>query len=291
MQENQDQSRGAGVLNDTQKHILGIMEELVKVFDQLKIPYYMQGGTMLGAVRHKGFIPWDDDIDIGVFREDYLRLLSEVPKYLPEHLELRTYWDESDHHYYFSRIVDNRYRIKRMGSLEVRYENVWIDIFPLDGMPNGRLARSWHKVRLLTHRVKYHLGCLNKVNVKRPGRPLVERLIIKIAAVTHLGSWFDARKELDKVDRLLTKYPIESSDWIVNFMGQTSYKFNELFPKSVYGTMTWYPFENLRLPGPENYDAYLTSLYGDYMTPPKMEDRNAHAAELVRDGDSQNGGC
>ncbi len=142
MQENDENQMQPHELNDTQKYILSIMEELVDIFRKMEIPYYMQGGTMLGAVRHKGFIPWDDDIDIGVFREDYERLVHEVQNYLPEHLELRTYWDETDHHYYFSRIVDNRYLIKRMGSLEVRYENVWIDIFPLDGMPNGTLARA-----------------------------------------------------------------------------------------------------------------------------------------------------
>lgn len=282
MQENDENQMQPHELNDTQKYILSIMEELVDIFRKMEIPYYMQGGTMLGAVRHKGFIPWDDDIDIGVFREDYERLVHEVQNYLPEHLELRTYWDETDHHYYFSRIVDNRYLIKRMGSLEVRYENVWIDIFPLDGMPNGTLARAWHKVRLLHHRVRYHLATLKKVNTKRPGRPLVERVIIKVAAVTHIGSWFNAKKELDRVDRLLKKYPIAQSDWIVNFMGQTSYKFNELFRKEVYGKTTYYPFEHLRLPGPEQYDAYLTSLYGDYMMPPRECDRNAHAAELVR---------
>ena len=291
MQMNDDngQLSESSRLNDTQKLILSIMEELVKIFDRMGIPYYMQGGTMLGAVRHQGFIPWDDDIDIGVFREDYERLVAEIDDYHPEHLKLRTYWDETDHHYYFSRIVDTRYRIKRMGSMEVRYENVWIDIFPLDGMPNGKIARAWHKVRLLTHRVKYHLASLNKVNVKRPGRPLVERIIIKVAAVTRIGSWFNARKELDKVDRLLKKYPISGSDWIVNFMGQTSYKFNELFRKEVYGKITYYPFEHLRLPGPEQYDAYLKSLYGDYMTPPRECDRNAHAAELVRGDVDPNG--
>lgn len=268
-------------LNDTQRYILNIMEELVRILDRMHIPYCMQGGTMLGAVRHQGFIPWDDDIDLGMYREDYERFVAEVSRYLPEHLELRTYWDETDHHYYFARVVDNRYRIKRMGSMEVRYENVWIDIFPLDGMPNGALARAWHKVRLLTHRVKYHLACLDKVNIKRPGRPLIERMIIRFAAVTHIGSWFNARRELDKVDRLLKKYPIETSGWVTNFMGQNSYKFNETFPKDVYGHLAEYPFEHLRLLGPEQYDAYLTSLYGDYMTPPREEDRNAHAAKLV----------
>ena len=103
-----------------------------RVLEELKIPYFMQGGTMLGAIRHGGFIPWDDDVDLGIPRADYDRLLKEVSARLPENLELRTYDDETDHHYYFARIVDTRYQIRRMGSIEERLENIWVDLFSAD---------------------------------------------------------------------------------------------------------------------------------------------------------------
>ena len=268
-------------LNDTQRYILQVLREVLRVLEELDIPYYMQGGTMLGAIRHDGFIPWDDDVDLGILRADYQRLLETVSDKLPEHLELRTYWDETDHHYYFARIVDTRYQIRRMGSLEERLENVWVDLFPLDGMPNGLLPRQVHKFRLLMTRLKFHLSCFEKVNIKRPGRPFIERFIIRVAMITHVGSWFNTRKQLDKMDRLLKKYPPEKSEYLVNFTGQTSYKFNEMFKKEVYGKKTMYPFEDIEMAGPEQYDRYLRSLYGAYMTPPKEADRNAHVSELV----------
>ena len=268
-------------LNDTQRYILHVLREVTRVLEDLNIPYFMQGGTMLGAIRHDGFIPWDDDVDLGIPRADYDRLLKEVSARLPENLELRTYDDETDHHYYFARIVDKRYQIRRMGSIEERLENIWGDLFPLDGMPNGCISRQWHKMRLLMTRLKFHLSCFEKVNIKRPGRPLVERIIIRIAMITRVGKWWNTRKQLDKMDRLLKKYPPEKSKYLVNFTGQTSFKFNEMFKKEVYGKGKEYPFEDMVLVGPEQYDAYLKSLYGDYMTPPKEEDRNAHAAELV----------
>jgi lipopolysaccharide cholinephosphotransferase len=258
-----------------------VLNIVVGILDELEIPYYMQGGTMLGAIRHQGFIPWDDDVDLGIPREAYDRLLKVVAEKLPENLELRTYEDETDHHYYFARIVDTRYQIRRLGSLEERLENVWVDLFPLDGMPNGTIARNWHKVRLTLVRLKYHLSCFEKVNIKRPGRPLIERIIIRVAMLTRVGKWFNTRSQLDKMDALLKKYPPEQSEWLVNFMGQTSYRFNELFKKEVYGKKTVYPFENLQLVCPERYDEYLKSLYGEYMIPPKEADRNAHVSELV----------
>lgn len=268
-------------LNDTQRYILYVLQEVTRVLEELNIPYFMQGGTMLGAIRHGGFIPWDDDVDLGIPRAEYDRMLKEVAAHLPENLELRTYDDETDHHYYFARIVDKRYQIRRMGSIEERLENIWVDLFPLDGMPNGFVSRQWHKMRLLVTRLKFHLSCFEKVNIKRPGRPLVERIIIRFAMITHVGSWWNTRKQLDKLDRLLKKYPPEKSDYLVNFTGQTSFKFNEMFKKEIYGQGKTYPFENMTLIGPEQYDPYLKSLYGDYMTPPKESDRNAHAAELV----------
>lgn len=268
-------------LNETQRYIMQVLHCVIDILDELEIPYYMQGGTMLGAIRHRGFIPWDDDVDLGIPRASYERLLKEVSSRLPENLELRTYEDETDHHYYFARIVDTRYQIRRMGSLEERLENIWVDLFPLDGMPNGSFARAVHKLRLTWVRLKYHLSCLKKVNIRRPGRPLVERIIIRLAILTQVGKLFNTRRQLDKMDQLLKKYPPEQSDWLVNFMGQTSYRFNELFRKEVYGKKTMYDFEDMQLAGPEHYDIYLKSLYNDYMTPPRESDRNAHVSELV----------
>ena len=94
--------------------------------------------------------------------------------------------------------------------------------------------------------------------------------------ITGFGRKTDMYHWLDKIDKLLKKYPIENSNWIVNFMGQ--YKFKEMFPKAWYGEGDYYKFEDDKLFGPSDYDAILTQQYGDYMTPPKDQDKNAHAA-------------
>ncbi|MBE6164493.1 MAG: LicD family protein [Streptococcus gallolyticus] len=266
-------------LSKIQKIIWNIMDEIKPFLNDNDIEYYMLGGTLLGAVRHQGFIPWDDDIDLGIPREQYDFFLEKVSQQLPDYMEVNTFYDETSHHYYFSRIVDTRYHLKRMGSEIERTEDAWIDIFPLDGMPNNLLLRQWHKSRLLAARAFYHIATFDRVNLQRPNRPLSERIIIKFVQLTGFGRNSDEKKWLWKIDKLLKKYPYKSSEWVVNFMGQ--YKFKEMFPKEKYGKGKLYPFENDYLNGPEDADYILTQMYGDYMTPPKESEKNAHAAELT----------
>ncbi|MBQ1688298.1 MAG: LicD family protein [Lachnospiraceae bacterium] len=266
-------------LSTVQNMILDVFAPIYQYLELNHMEYYMLGGTLLGAIRHQGFIPWDDDIDIGIPRAQYEQFLGEIESHLPDHCKLLTYQTHLDvHHYYFARIVDTRYSLRRTGSLVERDENVWVDIFPLDGMPNQRIKRTWHKIRLMKARLLYHCACFDKVNLKRPNRPLSERLAIKFISITGFGRKSDLAKRLDKINCLLCKYPYESSNYVVNFMGQ--YKFKEMFPKKCYGTGNRYQFESYQLPGPVDYDFVLTQMYGDYMIPPKDCDKNAHAAVL-----------
>ena len=268
-------------LSGAQAAILNIFKEIKPFLDDNSIPYYLLGGSLLGAVRHKGFIPWDDDIDIGIVRDDYERFLSTVAKSLPDYLELRSYRDESDHHYYFSRIVDKRYYMRREGSIIARNENLWVDIFPLDGMPNNAIKRRIHMLRLLWVRMWYHIACFDKVNLHRPNRPLSERIIISIVKMLHGHGGHNYKKWLVRLDTLLRKYRVEDTDWVVNFMGQ--YKFKEMFPKSYYGKGAFYDFEGMKLMGPEDYDKVLSQMYGNYMKAPKDRDKNVHDAHLVKE--------
>ena len=269
-------------LSQIQEKVLEITKLVVKVLDEHHITYYMQGGTFLGAIRHGGFIPWDDDVDLGIPREGYERFLKIIGDYLPPYMKLQTWYDRTPHHYYFSRVVDTRYKVRRTGSADEREEYIWLDIFPLDGMPKTAPARALHKVRLLVRRLRYHASSIRKVNINRPGRSAFEKFLIRFILKTGFGSRFRYKGELREIERLLTKYSIDDSDWVLNFMGQQSWRFVELMPKAWYGEGKPYAFEDITLNGPVDYENYMLQYFGpDYMTPPPEGDRNAHAAYLV----------
>ena len=265
--------------SDLQNYIWDIMKVILKFIEKEGTEYYMLGGTLLGAVRHKGFIPWDDDIDIGIPRGEYERFLSDIKRELPDYMAVRTYKNSRNHHYYFSRIVDKRYKVKRTGSEVDRLEEVWVDIFPLDGMPNRFIDRQIHKTKLLASRVMYHVATFDKVNLKRPNRPYYEKVLIRLIKFFHLGKRGNMYFWLNTIDRLLKKYPYSKSDWCINFMGQ--YMFREMFPKEYYGKGRLYDFEECRMMGPKNAHAVLSQQYGDYMKFPKDADRNTHASVLI----------
>lgn len=268
-------------MSEVQKYMLNILKELVSIFDEHDIKYYMIGGTLLGAIRHKGYIPWDDDIDLAIPRDDYDRFLEIANDILPNSLTLRTYDDESYHHYYFARIVDTRYKILRMGSVKEREEELWIDLFPLDGLPRNTVKRVIHKTRLLTLKVLYHFATFDKVNLMRPNRPFYQRVIIKGYEVWPFKVKKGYKDILDKIDRLLKKASINDSDYYMEFMG-SSIPFRETCRIEQYGDGKFYKFEDTEFRGPEDAEYYLRHVYGDYMTLPPEDKRNCHAAKFIK---------
>lgn len=257
---------------------LEIMKLFVKICEKHKLRYAMIGGTMLGAVRHKGFIPWDDDIDVGMPREDYEKLLTIVRDELPEHYDFLNYKQNPEYLRYFSRIVDTRVEVTNASYAQTRVEHAWIDIFPLDGMPRTKIGRYIHFWHMTAWKFFYHASCFDElVNLNRAGRPGYQRMLIKFMQITKFGSKMDTRKLMLRIEKLLMKYSVGDHDYGISLFG--AYMLKEIMPKRIFGEGALYDFEDSRFIGPVEYDEFLTRLYGDYMTPPK--DKNKHTIAKI----------
>ena len=266
-------------IRDLQLVDLELFKKFAEFAKENNITYFALGGTLLGAVRHKGFIPWDDDMDIGIPREDYERFISLWEKKNPK-FELHTFKNDKKHYRYFSRIEDPTLKILRNDNITEEISSAWIDIFPLDGMPNNKILRYIHKEYILYRRAIYKLSCFSLgVNLNKKNRPFAEKVFIKIGKILPVEKMLSTKKELIKLDKALKRFPYNKSNYLVNAMG--AYKFREMFHKKYYGNGRAYEFENTIIWGPNDYDTICRQLYGDYMTPPSENERNHHSSEMA----------
>lgn len=259
--------------------------ELLKLFQKIcadnNISYFALGGTLLGAIRHKGFIPWDDDIDVGIPRPDYERLCKILEQgTLGEKIKFRSFKNTKSYIRYFGRLEDESMKIVRHDNIKVEEAFAWIDLFPLDAMPNNAVLRKIKVFQVLVLRALYRFSCFDTlVNVNKKGRPLHERILVWIGLHTPVQKLFNTKKCLGKLEKALASTDYEKSNYLVNAMG--AYKFREMFHKKYYDEGKMYSFEDTEIRGPVDYDFVCTQLYGDYMTPPKMDDRNHHGLQAI----------
>ncbi len=266
-------------LRQVQLEELDLAKKFVKFCDEHHLRYYMLGGTFLGAVRHKGFIPWDDDMDFGMLRRDYERFIFLCREHACG-FELITNKDCIDKSFFqnFIRLQTPEAKIKMTSATWWnRSSSPMVDVFPLDGLPKNRIYRNIWKYYLFWRRATVRYAVFSKcLSLDRPGRPLIERSLIKIGKIVPVEKIFHVDKELQKLDKAARRYSNPESDYLINVDG--AYKLKEMFPKEIFGDGAFYEFEGLSLCGPKDYNAYLTQLYGDYMTPPSAEskERNHH---------------
>ncbi len=268
-----------------QERELWMLKEVLRIFEKFHIRYYALGGTLLGAVRNQGFIPWDDDIDIGVPRPDYEKLLQIIDGELPEGL-VSVYFRKqkgASRPVYWCQVQDTNTEIIQHIAGKDIHTHVWIDIFPLDGMPGNPLLRRWHSLCLLYRRMRIQFSMFEEnVHLYRKNRPWHEKLLIAFYRRTKIGSGADPCRMMELLDRKLKKYDYDRSAYLVNFMGV--WKLKEMFPKRVYADGREYPFEDIGLMGPLDADHVLRQMYGDYRVPVQSEKEREdhHRIEIVK---------
>ena len=261
-------------LSNLQKAELEIFKNFISICKKYSLKWYICGGSFLGAVRHKGFIPWDDDIDVAMPRPDFEKFLEIASSELPKDLYLSTYKLGNEHYTLVAMIINKNKDFTLNNSAKVVRTGAWIDILVIDGAPNPGIKRKIFAIRYLYYRMMNQFAHFNEVVNLSKKRPWYESLAIKFAQITNIEKYLDGIKIGDNFHKLLRSNSYEKSKYVATFMGAA--KMNEILPKEIYGDGTEYLFQGIKVLGPDKYDEYLSHFYGDYMTPPPLSDRNRH---------------
>lgn len=253
-------------ITECHKLLLGIAKEFDRICTKHNIPYYMLGGTMLGAIRHKGFIPWDDDMDFGVPRDYYDKLIEILEKELPKTFKCCTYNNTEAVKSPFAKIVNIKTIVKdpRISLPLEQQIGINIDIFPLDycNLKDNKIntIRRWEKFSQLVYINPPH---------KSYTKTFIKKVLRLICPLSH-------KYILDKICKLTLS--LKRGEYLANIHGR--WKDKEIIPIEWYGRNTRYKFDGITLCGLENYDAYLKQLYNNYMQLPPKDKRFAHTDNI-----------
>ena len=253
-----------------------IFKYFIDICKKENLQYFLLGGTALGAVRHKGFIPWDDDIDVGMPREDYEKFLIAARKYLPEHYFLQNCFTDNNYPLNFSKIRDSRTTFIETTCQNIKMNHgVYIDVFPLDGYPSQKLKQIiYDKINtVLKTRISF-------IYTKQRTNKLTSR----IGTFILKGIIPDYRTAVNLREKLIKKYKYSSCELIFNCSGAWGKK--EMMPKSCFNNGKSGKFEGLDVMLPEDSARYLTNLYGDYMKLPPVESMICHHHTTIIDLDN-----
>lgn len=257
-------------LKELQETELDIMRVFHDFCEKHGLRYYLAGGTLLGAIRHKGFIPWDDDIDVCMPHPDYLKLVELSQNgMLDEFRYLDTRLLNKDCPSSMIRICDNRTEVE-FTEYKIPYKiGCWIDIYSLDGLSDIPKERS-KQFRQMRVAMDLFLCCLTKFGNKRRNR-LINMMQYCLLPALPVIRAVGYQRYLDWLDRIATRYSYDEKEYVGVLEGRGGEK--ETMRKSDMEPRFLVDFEGEKFYTMANYDAYLTNLYGDYMTPPREEDR------------------
>jgi len=270
--------RSAEYIKITNSEIQNIELAMLKFFHafciKYELRYYISGGTLLGAVRHRGFIPWDDDIDVHMPRQDFNKLLS-LQDELPDCLKIYFLGNPVGYPHPFGKLVNTRTVVIEPGISTLKL-GIYIDIFPIDGVPkNNKVQMQIEKELLrLEKQLDYNYFIPNGYV---PGKNSLICFFQKL----RYGKTKDLSPQLyrEKYNELLA-YDFDNSSEVKNF---TCYKRDpkEQVPRSFYGKPTLMQFADTEFFGFEKAALYLTHFYGDYMTLPPLNKRFSHKLEAT----------
>lgn len=268
-----DEIREGFFIEKKMKHAWAAQMEVLREMDRIckknGIRYFADSGTLLGAVRHKGFIPWDDDIDIAMLREDYLNFFSVAEKELPDGWQILDIAHGSDQ--LFGRIT-NGDKYDSCAEHMLRFHGcpyvVGIDIFPIDNVPSSEEEeRVWYII------LKYLQGLIYRLSVDREAWRAedMKEDIKKVEEICHVKLFQNKSLKFqlaNLIDGLVQVYRTEEAEELELAVFDIARDVRYKYKRSWYEESILTPFENIMIPIPAGYHGVLSVLYGnDYMVP------------------------
>lgn len=262
------------LLRQVQLIQLEILKDFVKVCNKYNLQYFLDGGTLLGAVRHKGFIPWDDDLDVAMPRKDYDKFCKIASKCLPDYLFFQDFYTDNHYPNAYAKIRKKKTVFTELISRNCKMQNgIFIDIFPYDNYPNKKIEQIWQGIQIEFY--KHVLIC--KENIYPWLGMRKKKLVLKMTEYLpffFLSKLFNRNWIIKRYEKTLILYNNKKCIYL---------KEPDLrYGKVVIPVDSLKEFVNLEFEGemfqcPKEYDKVLEILYGDYMKfPPKSERGNWH---------------
>ena len=252
---------------EIKERVFTILCDFADFCDENGIRYYLCGGTLLGAIRHKGFIPWDDDVDLLMPRPDFDRLHEILKtKKIKPYYKLTGY-NAGDGFYPFAKIVDLRTEVVNEYSTADR--NLWIDLFPMDGLPDDPDESD----RILSIAPGEKIDYVRAYAKVGKGKNIF-RTIGKIPVMLYL-KWFGIKKIASRMDTLAREIPFEGSEYVGGIAWSLGPK--ERMKREDYEPVTDVEFNGRLFHAPKCWEYYLEKIYGDYMQLPPEDKRVSHS--------------
>ena len=256
--------------------LTGILKKIMEICEENDIRWFVGYGACIGAIRHKGCIPWDDDIDVCMPRPDYDRFVDICKKRQLSDYELA---DINSTPYYFEHYVRmyDKNSTLYFNKMHVHVSGIFVDIFPIDGAGDGNISANYNRYcfwRIVSHFSRLYFKKIDCYNLLKEGR--VDKFFLII--ITSLFRKPIQKYSLKKIEKRIRKYPYENSEYCLFYIDV--YGMRNLVQKKWIDETIWVSFEDIKVRVPKYYHEYLTHIYGDYMTPPpddKKDDRHVIA--------------